>query len=76
MKPLVCPECGAEIQPGSARCWLCGVDLPMWQPTNNPVPISQVAKVVGGVVFAVGALAIAGVIALFVTCFAAVSNIR
>ena len=33
-------------------------------------------KIVGAIVFTVGALAVAGVIALFVTCFAAVANIR
>jgi len=76
VKTVVCRDCGAGIEPGQAKCWLCGAELPASQPTSNTVPLSQVAKVVGAVVFAVGALAIAGGIALFVTCWAAVANIR
>ena len=76
MKLIVCPECGAGIEPNSTRCWLCGADVSASQPTSNPVPLRKIVKIVGAIVFTVGALAVAGVVALFVTCFAAVANIR
>lgn len=33
-----CPECGAELRPGDARCWLCRRDLVVDAEIVEPVP--------------------------------------
>lgn len=41
---LACPNCGAVVYPGEARCWKCGNPLPPAQPpagSGQPLPSSK-----------------------------------
>jgi hypothetical protein len=67
MQPPLCPHCGKPVQPYAPACWLCG-GLLSW-PVAEPVPMNEIAKVVGTAVLFAVAVAYAAFIALYVLCW-------